>query len=236
MKLTTALSLLAALAFAACTGKESENMSTVFVMTRQTAEPDMGCIISASVWEKVPENHSFCAPWSDDKQDQTIFQCYLSPHYLYFKFQVPDATITLHEPFQKKLDVCDEDRAEIFLSATKGMESYYSMEIDPAGRALDYVTSYYRQFDYEWSFNTLQTETSIEDSRYIVAGRLSTAEMIQLGIPLDSFYMGVFRADFDGPKNVTWYSLLRVEREKADFHLPEMLYRVKVEEPKTTKP
>ena len=62
------------------------------------------------------------------------------------------------------------------------------------------------------------------------------AEMLQLGIPLDGFYMGIFRADFDGPQNVVWYSLLRVEREQADFHIPEMLYRVEVETPRTTAP
>ena len=230
--------LLIVFVFSACSkgNSESENQKAVFTMTRQTAEPDTGSIITAAVWDKVPIHKSFCAPWTDNKQDETEFQCYLSPHYFYFKFQVPDQTITLHEPFLKKLDVCDEDRAEIFLSATSGMEIYYSMEIDPKGRALDYVTNYYRQYDYDWNFCTLQIETVVEDSRYIVAGRLSTAEMLQLGIPLDNFYMGVFRADFDGPKNVVWYSLLRVEREKADFHIPEMLYRVSVEVPKTTEP
>ena len=236
MKQTTLLFLLATIAFAACTNESLESQSAEFVMTCQTAEPDTGSIISATVWDKVPIQKSFCAPWSGDKQDETKFQCYLSPHYFYFKFQVPDQTITLQEPFLKKLDVCNEDRAEIFLSATPGMETYYCMEIDPAGRALDYVTHYYRQFDYDWSFCSLQIETVVEASKYIVAGRLSTIEMMQLGIPLNGFYMGVFRADFDGPENVVWYSLLRTEREKADFHLPEMLYRVKVEAPMTTEP
>ena len=238
MKRIPFLSLLVVLVFSSCSrgNGESENLNAVFTMARQTAEPDTGFIIAAPVWEKVPVLKSFSAPWTDNRQDETAFQCYLSPHYFYFRFQVPDQTLTMHEPFLKKLDVCDEDRAEIFLSATSGMETYYSMEIDPRGRALDYVTNYYRQFDYDWSFSTLQIETQIEDWGYIVAGRLSTAEMLQLGIPLDGFYMGVFRADFDGPKNVVWYSLLRVEREKADFHIPEMLYRVSVEAPRTTQP
>ena len=230
--------MLAAVTLAACTSKTEKNdpAQDVFTMAWRTAEPDTGGIITAPVWDKVPVQKAFSAPWTDDRWDATEFQCDLSPHYFYFKFQVPDETITLQEPFVKKLDVCNEDRAEIFLSATPGMETYYSMEIDPAGRALDYVTNYYRQFDYDWGFHTLQIETTIEDARYTVAGRLSTAEMQQLGIALDDFYMGVFRADFDGPEHVVWYSLLRVEREKADFHLPEMLFRVRVEQPELTQP
>ena len=230
--------MLAVVTLAACTSqtREGNPSQEVFTMAWRTAEPDTGSIIQASVWADVPVQKSFSAPWTDDLRDATEFQCYLSPHYFYFKFQVQDETITLHEPFMKKLDVCSEDRAEIFLSATPGMETYYSMEIDPAGRSLDYVTNYYRQFDYEWSFQTLQVETRIEEAKYIVAGRLSTAEMQQLGIPADEFYMGVFRADFDGPEHVVWYSLLRVERQAADFHLPEMLYKVAVEKPKTTQP
>ncbi|MCR4922202.1 MAG: hypothetical protein K5945_10945 [Bacteroidaceae bacterium] len=238
MKHTFISFMLAAVTFAACTSvaEKSDSSQEVFTMSWRTAEPDTGSIISASVWDNVPVQTRFSAPWSDNLLDATEFQCYLSPHYFYFRFQVPDETITLQEPFLKKLDVCNEDRAEIFLSATPGMETYYCMEIDPQGRALDYVTNYYRQFDYDWSFQSLQIETIVESDKYFVAGRLSTAEMLQLGILAKEFYMGVFRADFDGPEHVVWYSLLRVEREKADFHIPEMLYKVVVEEPQTTHP
>ena len=234
--LLATLTVCAACAEAPKEGIGEESSQDVFTIPYRTAEPDSGRIITAEVWKGVPVEKVFSAPWTDDRRDATEFQCYLSPHYFYFKFQVPDETITLQEPFLKKLDVCNEDRAEIFLSATPGMETYYSMEIDPAGRTLDYVTHYYRQFDYDWAFETLQTETSIEAARYTVAGRLSTAEMQQIGIPTDKFYMGVFRADFDGLEHVVWYSLLRVEREKADFHLPEMLFPVRVEQPRLTQP
>ena len=41
--------------------------------------------------------------------------------------------------------------------------------------------------------------------------------------------MGVFRADFDGPEQVVWYSLLKTQRQQADFHIPEMLFKVTVQ-------
>ena len=189
------------------------------------AEPAKGSIINSEVWKKVAVRQTFHAPWSKLKDD-TRFQCYLSDNYFYFKFRVNDPTLTLKRPFKKKLDVTAEDRAEIFLSATADMSIYYCMEIDPNGHALDYKAAYYRKFDYEWSFATLETETSKAPDRksYIVAGRLSTAEMKRLGIDTEKFYMGVFRADFDTPRKVVWYSLLPVYRTKADFHLPEMLF------------
>ena len=242
MKRTFVLLLLAVMVLAACmkhekAGNQNDESKKTDSLQPQPEitldyieyEPDKGAILWSEIWLSVNVHKSFSAPWSDNRQDQTEFQCYLSFSYLYFRFRVPDKTLTLHDPFRRKLDVCDEDRAEIFLSATAGMDTYYCMEIDPKGRVLDYKANYYRQFDYEWSFSTLQTESYIADGCYIVSGRLSTAELQQLGIPIHGFYMGVFRADFDGPKDVVWYSLLRVEREQADFHIPEMLFLVKKE-------
>ena len=183
MKLSLLPLLTLAVLLSAC---EKQPSQPTFSMQWLTAEPDTGQIINAEVWQQVSLHEGFDAHWSG-KQDETKFQCYLSPHYFYFKFQVPEQTLTLKEPFEKKLDVCNEDRAEIFLSATPDMHTYYCMEMDPKGRALDYVTNYYRKYDYNWAFHSLQMETSILDNSYIVAGRLSTAEMLQLGIPLDEF-------------------------------------------------
>ncbi len=196
-----------------------------FNITRQTAEPAKGSIIGSDVWTKVPVSRTFHAPWSGLKDDSR-FQCYLSKNYFYFKFQVNDPTLTLKRPFRKKLDVAEEDRVEIFMSATADMKVYYCMEMDPDGKALDYKAGYYRKFDYDWSFASLEMETqkAADLKSYTVAGRLSTAEMKRLGISPQKFYLGVFRADFDTPKKVVWYSLLRKYRKTADFHLPEMLF------------
>jgi|GEM_PF-1248489 len=203
----------------------SQTAKPKFAIEHRKAEPAKGCIISDGVWKKVAVKQTFHAPWSK-LDDDTRFQCYLSDNYFYFKFRVNDSTLTLKRPFGKKLDVAREDRVEIFLSATAGMSVYYCLETDPDGHTLDYKAEYCRKFDYGWSFSTLETETSKASDlkSHIVAGRLSTAEMKRLGIDTDKFYMGIFRADFDTPRRVVWYSLLPVYRKKADFHRPEMLF------------
>ena len=196
-----------------------------FSIEHRKAEPAKGSIIHDGVWKQVAVSQTFHAPWSK-LEDDTRFQCYLSKNYFYFKFRVNDTTLTLKRPFKKKLDVAREDRVEIFLSATADMSAYYCLETDPDGNTLDYKAGYYRKFDYNWSFATLETETATapDHKSYTVAGRLSTDEMKKLGISTDKFYMGIFRADFDTPRKVVWYSLLPAHRAKADFHLPEMLF------------
>ena len=84
------------------------------------------------------------------------------------------------------------------------------MEIDPSGHVMDYSASYYRKFDYEWNFKSLEICSIKDEKGYIVAGRLSVSELLELGIDLEEFYMGVFRADFTTPNTVIWYSSVSI--------------------------
>jgi len=45
-----------------------------------------------------------------------------------------------------------------------------------------------------------------------------------LGIDLEEFYMGVFRADFTTPNTVIWYSSVSINEPKPDFHKPNILF------------
>ncbi len=196
---------------------------TPFEIPLCSSEPDVGYIIDHTVWEEpVAQLKDFHAPW-DGKKDDTFFQCFFSADYFYFRFRVNDTTLTLVPDYKTKMDVGPEDRAEIFLSPTAEMQRYYGAEIDPLGRVLDYTASYFRKFDYGWSFSSLECETRIEQGGYLVGGRWSLDEWRTLGLDPAHFYMGVFRADFDGPA-VTWYSALRRYHKKADFHIPSQLF------------
>ena len=68
--------------------------------------------------------------------------------------------------FVQESDVEAEDRVEIFFSASKDMGQYYCMEIDPSGHVMDYSASYYRKFDYEWNFKSLEI-CSIKDEKRV---------------------------------------------------------------------
>lgn len=186
-------------------------------------EPDMETVLDAPVWKTVKSHVGFYAPWSG-KTANNVFQCYFSDHYFYFRFIIEDSTLLLKKPFTKKLDVTAEDRAEIFLSATPDLKQYYCAEMDPQGKVLDYSAQFQRKFNYSWSFETLQLKTRQTKNGYMVAGRWSLKEWQKLGIHPNHFYMGVFSADFYFPEEVIWFSLLKVNREKADFHIPVMLF------------
>ena len=79
-------------------------------------------------------------------------------------------------------------------------------------------------FDYEWNFKSLEICSIKDEKGYIVAGRLSVSELLELGIDLEEFYMGVFRADFTTPNTVIWYSSVSINEPKPDFHKPNILF------------
>ena len=164
------------------------------------------------------------APW-DGLDEGTVFRCFSDQDSFYFLYEVPEQTLTLTEPFLKERDVDPEDRVEIFFSPRLEMDIYYCAEIDPMGRVMDYKAKYYRDFDYDWNFATLEVLPKIEEGRYVVAGKLSKQELRDLGVDLGGFYMGVFRADFRPGEKEIWYSAVPTEDKSPDFHKPEVLFK-----------
>jgi len=167
------------------------------------------------------------APW-DGIEDNTVFTCSADNEKLYFSYQVEDSTITLVEPFTNELDVNPEDRVEIFFSVSLEMDPYFCLEIDPLGHVMDYSCRYYRQYDYEWDMPSLEVSSKLTGNGYEVSGNLSKSVLEELGINLDNFYIGIFRADFhpDTPEN--WFSRLAPYRESPDFHIPEVLFPARI--------
>lgn len=166
------------------------------------------------------------APW-DGLDDLTKVHCYADSSSFYFLYEVEDSTLCLVEPFTKERDVDFEDRIEIFFSPRKAMDVYYCAEIDPNGHIMDYKAHSYRDFNYDWKFESLKTYTCITDKGYIVGGHLSLQELRELGIDLNHFFMGVFRADFKpGGEKENWYSFIPTSDAEPDFHIPEVLFSV----------
>lgn len=185
--------------------------------------PSVETLIGWEEWHTIKAIKPFFAPW-DYLEDETAFRCFFSSQYFYFCFNVTDATIMMCHEFAHESDVEAEDRVEIFFSASKDMRKYYCMEIDPGGHVMDYSASYYRKFNYGWNFKSLETCSIRNEKGYVVAGRLSVSELLGLGINLEEFYMGVFRADFTTPDTVVWYSSVSTDDPKPDFHKPNVLF------------
>ncbi|MCM1177906.1 MAG: hypothetical protein NC335_09195 [Bacteroides sp.] len=164
------------------------------------------------------------APW-DGLDDETRFRAFCDEENLYFIYEVLDTTVTLTEGFSCEADVEPEDRVEIFLSPSPGMELYYCAEIDPLGRVLDYSCRYPSQMDYTWNFRTLEVFGHLVDGGYDVYGKISRKELYELGLkPGNIVYMGVFRADFRPDGSVNWYSHVETDDDSPFFHKPDMLF------------
>lgn len=168
---------------------------------------------------------SLHAPW-DGLDDNTKVRLFSDKENLYFYYEVCDTTITLKEPFVCEADAEHEDRMEIFFSANKSMDIYYCAEVDALGRALDYSCEYYRKMDYGWNFSTMDLFGTLTKDGYIVAGKVSKSELVELGMDLDGFWMGVFRDDFRPDDSVNWYSYVPTDDESPDFHKPDILFFV----------
>lgn len=169
------------------------------------------------------------APW-DGLEDNTRFCCHSTADRFFFSFEVEDGTLTLSDSFDTERAVDFEDRVEIFFCPAEGMEKgYHCAEIDALGRVMDYAAEYYRDFDFDWNFSTLEVRSSLTPWGYRVAGSVSRDELRELGLNLENgFRMGVFRADFHDGREVNWYSLVPTDDVKPDFHKNDVLFRCRM--------
>ena len=167
----------------------------------------------------------FHAPW-DGLDDETVFIARVSADSLFFHFSVKDSTMTVSADFPQERTVDWEDRAEIFLSVDDGMSSYWCAEIDPLGRVMDYAAHLGQPFDYGWNFSSLVASGQVTPDGYEVDGRVALQELRELGIPLEGFSMGLFRADFHPDMSVNWYSFVSTDDETPYFHKPNVLFPI----------
>ncbi len=166
------------------------------------------------------------APWNKLPQDSTNFQTRVDGDYLFFNFKTVDET-PFTVPFENELSVAAGDRVELFFSKTRDMsEDYYCLEMNPRGEVLDYRATYYRKFDYDWDAGTLELATMEYPNGYQVEGKIRINELQELGLG-NEFYLGVYRAEYQGPDQVIWYSWILPESKEPDFHIPSSLARVK---------
>ena len=165
------------------------------------------------------------APWSGLDND-THFDCHSTAERFFFRFEVCDSTLTLTEPFTNERGVDPEDRVELFFAPDAALEQpYYCAEIDAMGRVMDYKAEYYRKFDFDWDFATMETRAERTPWGYRVAGSVTRAELESLGLDLGKgFWMGVFQGEATPGADILWYSLVPTEDETPDFHQPKVFF------------
>lgn len=177
-------------------------------------------VIDAEEWDQAAFIEKLIAPWEKGATDKTKFKAFVSSNYFNFSFHVWDHT-PVKIPFEEELSVAGGDRVELFFSSDTALVKYYCIEMDPRGNILDYSAKYYRDFNDSWDFKNIKVATKVTDTGYIVEGRISLAELRELGI-LNPFYLGIFRADYKShmSEDVSWYSWIKPRNPTPDFHIP----------------
>jgi hypothetical protein len=175
------------------------------------------------------ESNSLHAPWSGLDND-THFCCHSTDDRFFFQFEAVDSTLMVADPFASERDVDSGDRVEIFFASDPELKSpYYCAEIDECGRVMDYKAEFYRKFDFEWNFDTIETFAEITNWGYRVAGSISREELNKLGMDLGGgFWFGVFQGDTGHAGGFTWYSLVPTDDDKPDFHKSDVFFPCKM--------
>jgi len=165
-------------------------------------------------------------PWDLKRKDRTRFDYKITDGYFYFYFKTIDSTITLSS-FSKESSVAEGDRVELFFSPKSDLSKYYCVEIGLEGDVLDYKAKYYRKFNDKWDFKSLEVAVSANDDQYIVEGRISLEELKSLKL-IGEVYLGVFRADFQAPGKVNWYTKTIPDTKTPDFHIPSAFEMIEI--------
>lgn len=203
--------------------------SKEFLIPYSPAVPP-GDLLCSPVWDAVVPIEGFHAPWNG-LEDSTIFRCFATDSLFFFRFDVKENSLTLKEGFSQESDVEPEDRVEVFFSPAGKLETYFGLEMDPEGRTLDYLCTYYRKFDYPWNSRTLSYSHEIRPGGYTVAGSIAREELLEHGVDIDGgFLMGVFRADYRPDGSVNWYSMKKTKDKKADFHQPSVFFKARTDD------
>ncbi len=180
-------------------------------------------------WSPINRITNFHSPWSLNPIPPMVFRGVIYKHYFHFLFEVYDNDILVYQEKDDPADVLHSDRVELFFARDAAMNEYYCLEMDALGRLLDYSASYYRQFDYNWTWpeNGLALSAGLNDSGYWVKGKLSLDSLKQLKLIHDNaMFCGIYRGKCLQKRlnpSFEWISWNIPASHQPDFHIPSSL-------------
>lgn len=225
---TYTVALAAVLALSGPAESGAEECRKTYVATRTETPPRIDGVIGADEWPKDRWDDSLSFPWKSRPAPPTSFAAVVDDGGLSFAFRVQDEDVVLlGDESEGEMVVARGDRVEVFLSLDPRLERYYSVEIDPLGRVLDYAARFYRRFDDGWDFPGLERAARRRPDGYDVEARFSLEGIRSLGLdvsPGATLLAGVFRGEFssrDGQRpDESWISWVRPFVDQPDFHVP----------------
>jgi hypothetical protein len=190
--------------------------------------PRIDGVLGADEWPADGWENGLDYPWRDETAPETTFCVLMSANALYFAFRVADEDVVIAEgrPDDESL-VARGDRVELFLARDPELDGYYSIEVDPRARVLDYQAAFYRRFDDRWDCPGLTAAARQRPGGYDVEGRIPVSALEEMGVAVSTsrpVLAGVFRAEFShregGAPRESWISWVRPDVAEPDFHVP----------------
>lgn len=184
-----------------------------------------------AAWDNALKITKFINPWHKNVNPKTSVELFYDGYSLYFFFDATDQEVVTVDNYSGEMDICDEDRVELFFSKDISLSSYYGFEMDPKGRTMDYQCSFPRKFNYEWSARDgIEIETRNTPTGYTVEGRIAKELLEFMTGGENPFYWGAYRAEYSKDKNGKlidrWQCLRDPKTKEPDFHLPASFSKV----------
>jgi hypothetical protein len=182
-------------------------------------------------WSEAAILTDFSYPWEAEKAPGTSFSALWDGEWLYCLYQAKDDSVITIVNKNNKLEVGACDRVEIFMTRDSTLlPYYYCLEMDAAGRVLDYRASYYRKMDYGWNWPASKfiIKTAVVKDGYTVEIAISIQTLRELGLLKNKRLRAVlFRAERksikEGTAGLHWISWVKPNSVKPDFHIPSAL-------------
>jgi len=182
---------------------------------------------NAGIWNNANILTHFIYPWDTVPPPATSFSALWDDEWLYCLYKAKDDSVIVYSNTNEKKEIGASDRVEIFFKADDKMSPYYCLEMDAAGRVLDYNASFYRQMHYDWQWpkEQLVIKTSRTKDGYILEAAISIASLKMLGLLKEKqLQAGLFRAERAGTENgraiLKWISWIDPKSAQPDFHIP----------------
>lgn len=180
------------------------------------------------VWNEANLLTDFSFPWEKVPAPATSFGALWDGEWLYCLWKVVDDSIVTPVIKNNKIEAGASDRVELFMTHDSTLSPYYyCLEMDAAGRTLDYRASFYRKMDYSWRWpaNQFFIKTAATEKGYTVETAISIQSLSELGLLQNKCLLaGLFRAERKTPEGgmaaFHWISWVKPHAAQPDFHIP----------------
>ena len=204
-------------------GLISKNYLVRFITINEKNNTDFS---NLSFWKDANCLTDFSSPWKNNPVLKIEFRALYDHENFYFKFRVFDTDIYRDQKDNSSESIGNSDRVELFFRTNESLDPYYCLEIDTAGRIMDFKAHPGKNFDFNWKWpkKDIAVQTSKDETSFVVSGRISIQSLKDLNlIHNNTIEAGVFRAKFSLVENLqyepTWISWVDPNTETPNFHI-----------------